>query len=136
MQKAGPLTEEERLLMNTHPEIGENICKPLKSFGPVLPLIRHHHERLDGSGYPDGLKNGDIAIAIQILTMVDIYDALTSARPYREALSSPQAFGIIDEEVKRGWRDRSLARELEALIMNTNDGTRGFKGDPAAAPWG
>jgi putative two-component system response regulator len=137
MQKAGPLSYDEWALMKTHPEIGERICMPLRSFSLVLPIIRHHHERLDGSGYPDGLKNSAIPLTAQVLTMVDIYDALTSDRSYREALSHDKAFGIIAEEVKRGWRDRDLALELQTVILETHVSSLSSKGDTALSPqWG
>jgi putative two-component system response regulator len=118
--KAGPLTEEEWALMKKHPEVGERICQPLHSFASVLPIIRHHHEKLDGSGYPDGLKNGAIPLTARILSTVDIYDALTTDRPYRAALSPEEAFAIMDEEVKRGWWDGAVVAELRAMLRETS----------------
>jgi putative two-component system response regulator len=136
-QKAGPLSEEEWVLMKRHPEIGERICKPLRSFGLVLPIIRYHHEKLDGSGYPDGLKNGAIPLTAQVLATVDIYDALTSDRPYRKALSPEKAFGIMAEEAHRGWRDADLALELQTLMRETNVLSPGSEGDSApSSSWG
>src|SRR3984893_12494206 len=85
--KPGPLTQDEWNVMKQHPVVGERICAPLKSFRHVLPIIRSHHEKLDGSGYPDGLKGEEIALTAQIMQTVDIYDALTTARPYRKALT-------------------------------------------------
>ena len=119
LQKAGPLSADEWVLMKKHPEIGERICRPLRSFGLVLPIIRHHHERLDGSGYPDGLKNGAIPLTARVLTTVDVYDALTTDRPYRQAFSPEKAFAIIGIEVKRGWWDGDLVAELQALLRET-----------------
>ena len=115
--KPGPLTPEEWKVMKQHPVMGERICSPLKSFRHVLPVIRHHHEKLDGSGYPDGLKGEDIMLSARILQTVDIYDALTTARPYRKALSPEEAFAVMQQEVKRGWWEGSLVAELEALIL-------------------
>jgi len=115
--KPGPLTPEEWKVMKQHPVVGERICSPLKSFRHVLPVIRHHHEKLDGSGYPDGLKGEDIMLSARILQTVDIYDALTTARPYRKALSPEEAFAVMQQEVKRGWWEGSLVAELEALIL-------------------
>jgi len=120
LHKPGPLSEEEWVLMKTHPEIGEKICKPLRSFGLVLPIIRHHHERLDGSGYPDGLKSGAIPLTAQVLAMADIFVALTSRRSYRAAVSPEVAFGIMAEEAKRGWWDGGLVSQLQALIQETS----------------
>jgi len=114
--KPGPLSPEEWLIMKQHPVLGERICSPLKSFRHVLPIIRHHHEKLDGTGYPDGLKGEKIPLTARILTTVDIYDALTTERPYREALSSEEAFATLREEVTRGWWDPDLVNELEAAL--------------------
>jgi putative two-component system response regulator len=114
--KPGPLNAEEWVLMKRHPETGERICQPLRSFGLVLPIIRSHHEKIDGSGYPDGLKNGAIPLTARILTTVDVYDALTTSRPYREALPVEQAFEIMGEEVRRGWWDGDLVAELRTFI--------------------
>ena len=114
--KPGPLSAEEWVVMKKHPEIGERICRPLRSFGLVLPIIRHHHEKLDGTGYPDGLKNGAIPLLARILTTTDVYDALTTDRPYRAALSPERAFEIMAGEVKRGWWDGDLVVEMQAMI--------------------
>ena len=117
--KAGPLTPEERKLMEQHPLIGERICAPLKSLRHVLPIIRHHHEKLDGSGYPDGLKGEEIPLTARILQIVDIYDALTTDRPYRKAIQPEDVFSIMHEEAKRGWWDDSLICEFQSMIMKT-----------------
>jgi cyclic di-GMP phosphodiesterase len=115
--KPGPLNPEERKIMEQHAIIGERICAPLKSFRHVLPIIRHHHEKLDGSGYPDGLKGEEIPLTARILQTVDIYDALTTDRPYHKAMSSEKAFSIMHEEAKRGWWDEPLIREFASLIL-------------------
>jgi len=117
--KPGRLTEEEWKVMKQHPVVGERICRPLKSFRLVLPIIRHHHERLDGSGYPDGLKADQIPLTARILTVTDVYDALTTDRPYRKALPPQEAFAVMREEVERGWWDRSLVDALEALVAES-----------------
>ncbi len=117
--KPGPLTPEERKIMEQHTVIGEKICAPLRSFRNVLPIIRHHHEKQDGSGYPDGLKGEQIPLTACILQITDIYDALTTDRPYRKALPPEKAFAIMREEVKRGWWDGSLIDQLELLVRES-----------------
>jgi putative two-component system response regulator len=116
--KPGPLTADEWKVMNQHPLVGERICAPLKSFRHVLPVIRHHHEKLDGSGYPDGLKGKQIPLIARVLQTVDVYDALTTVRPYRKALSPKEAFAVMRDEVKRGWWDSSIVDKFEALILD------------------
>jgi putative two-component system response regulator len=113
--KPGPLTPEERKIMEQHTIAGERICAPLKSFRHVLPIIRHHHEKWDGSGYPDGLKGEQIPLTARILQITDIYDALTTDRPYRKALSPEKAFAIMREEAKCGWWDWSILDEFVAV---------------------
>ena len=117
--KPGPLTPEERKIMEQHTIAGERICAPLRSFRHVLPIIRHHHEKQDGSGYPDGLKGEQIPLTARILQVTDIYDALSTDRPYRKALPVQKAFAIMREEVKRGWWDGSLIDQLELLVAES-----------------
>jgi len=114
--KKGPLDEKEWAIMKLHPVTGERICSPLRSFRLVLPIIRHHHEKLDGSGYPDGLKGEEIPLTARILQVTDIYDALITERPYRKAFSHEDAMRIMFEEAKRGWWDSGLIGEFEALL--------------------
>ena len=121
----GPLDAHERELMEAHTVIGERICAPLKSFGHVLPIIRWHHERQDGSGYPDHLKGSQIPLIARVLQTVDVYDALTTDRPYRKALSSERAFAILHDEVRRGWWDGALVDEFEKLLKDSPDGWTG-----------
>jgi putative two-component system response regulator len=106
--KPGQLSDAEWATMKTHPVRGEEICKPLTSLSAVLPLIRHHHERLDGTGYPDGLSGNSIPLLARVLQVADIYDALTNPRPYKQAYSRPKALEILEEEAARGWRDRDV----------------------------
>lgn len=115
--KPGPLTPEERKVMQRHTIVGAGICSPLKSFRSVVPIIRHHHEKIDGSGYPDGLKGDAVPLTARILQTVDIYDALTTDRPYRKAMAPDRALGLMREEVKRGWWDGALVDELEAMVQ-------------------
>jgi putative two-component system response regulator len=115
--KPGPLTPEERKVMQRHTIVGAGICSPLKSFRSVVPIIRHHHEKIDGSGYPDGLKGDAVPLTARILQTVDIYDALTTDRPYRKAMAPDRALALMREEVKRGWWDGALVDELEAMVQ-------------------
>jgi putative two-component system response regulator len=114
--KPGPLSAEEWVVMREHPAVGERICAPLKSFRLVLPIIRHHHEKRDGSGYPDGLSGDNIPITARILQVVDVYDALTSIRPYKAAMSGAAAIGNMREEVRKGWWDPRVLEALEHLL--------------------
>ena len=106
--KPSRLTAEEFALMKQHPVIGDRLCGGLRSLRRVRPIVRHHHERLDGSGYPDGLKGDAIPLLAQIMGMVDVFDALTTARPYKPALPVARAYEELDDEVRRGWRARDL----------------------------
>ncbi|MFI5207543.1 MAG: HD domain-containing phosphohydrolase [Gemmatimonadales bacterium] len=121
--KRGPLTEEEWILMRTHAAAGERICSPLRSFQDVLPIIRHHHERQDGTGYPDGLSGEAIPVAARVLQVVDVFDALTMARPYKKALPALEALAIMDSEVRRGWWDRAVFGAFDIMTrQETYDG--------------
>ena len=117
--KRGPLTDFEWTVMRQHPVVGERICAPLKSFRQVLPIIRHHHEKLDGTGYPDGLKGDQIPLTARILQITDIYDALTTDRSYRAALPQDVALEIMREEARRGWWDTALLDEFERFITGS-----------------
>ncbi|MGQ9633709.1 MAG: HD-GYP domain-containing protein [Bryobacteraceae bacterium] len=108
LHKPGPLTAAEWALVKRHPVKGEEICSEMKSLRPVLPIIRSHHERWDGSGYPDGLRGNQIPLVARVLQISDVYDALTTARPYKPALPPAEALRILTEEAKRGWRDPEL----------------------------
>ncbi|HZP07136.1 MAG TPA: HD domain-containing phosphohydrolase [Terracidiphilus sp.] len=114
--KNGALNDAEWIVMKEHPITGERICSPLKSFRLVLPIIRHHHEKLDGSGYPDRLKGDEIPLTARILQVTDIYDALVTDRPYRKALSHEEAIETMRGEARRGWWDNDLIDEFGALL--------------------
>ena len=115
--KRGMLTAEEWEVMRSHPARGEEICRPMRSLWPVLPIIRGHHERWDGSGYPDGLAGEEIPLLARILQVADIYDALTTERPYKLALAPDAAFAVMEEEVRRGWRDPELVPLFASIIQ-------------------
>jgi len=110
LNKPGSLSKRERDIMIEHAQISEWLCQELPWLHPVLPIVRGHHERLDGSGYPDGLLGSQIPLMAQILQLADVSDALLSPRPYRAALSLDYTADILETEAQRGWRDRTLTR--------------------------
>ncbi len=114
--KPGPLTADETKIMQKHPVVGERICAPLKTFRLVLPIIRHHHEKNDGTGYPDGLQGEEIPITARILQLSDVYDALTTDRPYKVAFTPEVALDLMEEEAERGWWDRELMDAFREMI--------------------
>jgi putative two-component system response regulator len=128
--KPGELSDHEWETMRTHPARGEEICRPLKSLSGVLPLIRHHHERLDGSGYPDGLRGSEMPLLARVLQVVDIYDALTNPRPYKNAYSRPKALEILEEEADRGWRDREVTTLFVRLNKQVHAKIAGYRPAP------
>jgi putative two-component system response regulator len=131
--KPSPLSEEETRVMRRHPVVGERICAPLRTFRLVLPIIRHHHERHDGSGYPDGLRNSQIPITAAILQLADVFDALTTDRPYRKASTYAVALAIMEDEARRGWWDRALFDAFRTMIVETGDGSSKRNSREAAA---
>jgi putative two-component system response regulator len=116
LKKGANLTPEEWAIMKRHPITGENICRPLKSLRLVLPIIRNHHEHFDGSGYPDGLEGRDIPLLARVLQVVDVYDALRTARPYKPALRHEQAAITMREEAQAGLWDEELVAEFFSML--------------------
>ena len=114
--KPSRLSRSEQKILRLHPVVGERICASLKSFQLVLPIIRHHHEKMDGSGYPDGLRGKQIPLTVRILQIVDVYDALSTQRPYKPALSTDAALDVMKNEVKKGWWDPEVLAAFEELI--------------------
>jgi len=116
LHKAGPLTTAEYQIVKQHPAIGFEICKPLRTMAPLLPLIRGHHERLDGRGYPDGLKADAIPLSLRCLSVADVYDALTSDRPYRAAMPRDVALGVMRKEASVGMWDIRLIETFSETL--------------------
>jgi putative two-component system response regulator len=116
LKKGANLTPAEWAIMKLHPITGENICKPLHSLHLVLPIIRHHHEHTDGSGYPDGLRGSEIPILPRVLQVVDVYDALTTARPYKPALTHEQSAQTMRDEARRGLWDEGLVADYFSML--------------------
>jgi putative two-component system response regulator len=116
LKKGTRLTPEEWSIMKQHPIIGESICEPLKSFRNVLPIIRHHHEHWDGTGYPDGLRGSHIPLLARILQVVDVYDALRTARPYKPALNHEEAQRTMQDESHQGLWDPELVSAFFSML--------------------
>ena len=116
LNKAGPLTSEERAIIRMHPMQGAAICEKLKTVRNAIPVIRHHHERMNGTGYPDKLAGQDIPLLARIMTIVDIYDALTTTRSYRKRLPQDVALEILWEEANKGWWDKEILGEFAKMI--------------------
>jgi putative two-component system response regulator len=115
LQKPARLTRAEYEVMKRHAVIGEKLCGELRSLSAVRPIVRHHHERCDGSGYPDGLRGDEIPLLAQIVGVVDVFDALTTTRPYRNSLSPGEAYKELTKEMKRGLHRADLVRKFIAL---------------------
>jgi putative two-component system response regulator len=117
LQKFGPLTGQEAWLLQQHPALGEEICAPCKSFRRILPLIRHHHERMDGSGYPDQIKGSEISLGEQILQLVEFYDSLITEQYFHCSISLPTALELLYEEADRGRFDQELVNCFGYLLV-------------------
>lgn len=113
--KPSGLSQMEFDEMKLHPIIGQQIIRPIKSAEEIRPLIRSHHEKLDGSGYPDGLQGEEINTLVRILSVVDVYDSLRSERAYREAFGHAAALEILQKEVDRGWWDAKVVELLSHM---------------------
>jgi putative two-component system response regulator len=125
LNKPGPLTSEEWEIMKKHTDIGFKICLPLKdNLGLALSVVRHHHEKLDGSGYPDALTGDQIPLVARIMAVVDIYDALTTDRPYRKGLSPDAAFAIVEDDGQKGKLDLNVIGHLKTFVQKENDSSR------------
>jgi len=135
LEKNGPLSPREMALFQQHPRIGCDICAPLKPLRPVLPIIRHHKEHWDGTGYPDGLSSDRIPLGAQIVGIVDVYTALTSDRPYRKAVSHEEAVRSLRTQTQEGWHNPELVEKFIQLLENANSGKNlATPDDPALSP--
>jgi putative two-component system response regulator len=121
--KRGALDPQERVLMEQHTVIGDTLIAELRSLDRVRGIVRHHHERLDGSGYPDRLAGSAIPIEAQIMSIVDAFDAMTTDRPYKRTATAAQACRELDLDAERGWKDPALvARFIELVNSGTFEG--------------
>ncbi len=128
LKKVGPLTADERMTINEHPVAGCELLSGMKTMRRILPIVYHHHERLDGSGYPDGISAGDIPQVVRIVSVADVFDALTTNRAYRAAMTFEQAWRILDEEVAKGRLDADGSAALKEVVE-----VSGVRRDPAAS---
>jgi putative two-component system response regulator len=118
LRKAGPLDPEEYDLVKSHTLIGDELCANLRSLQAVRAIVRSHHERLDGSGYPDGLRGDDVPLVAQIIGIADVYEAVTTQAPYQNAQLPAQAVTVLREHVNRGWRRRDLVEAFGWLVQS------------------
>ena len=116
LRRAGPLESDEFELVKSHTVVGDTLCSNLRSLQSVRPIVRHHHERLDGSGYPDGLHGSQIPLLAQIVRVIDVYEALTAQRPYQRAVPIHEAAAVLRGQVARGWQRHDLVEEFVGLI--------------------
>ncbi len=117
--KTGRLSAAEYEQIKQHPVIGDRLCGGMRSLRQVRSIVRHHHERLDGSGYPDQLKGDAIPLLAQIMSIVDVYDALTTERPYKRAMTPAEAFEELMAEAQRGWRRQDLVDTFIAVVRSS-----------------
>ncbi|MBI9086177.1 MAG: HDOD domain-containing protein [Desulfobacterales bacterium] len=126
LQKTGKLNDEELSVIKKHPVLAENVLSNMTILKGTLPMIRHHHEAFDGSGYPDGLRGADIPLGARIIAIADSYDALTSVRPHRPAIDSEQALAVIQEKAGQQY-DRGLVNRFARFIRKGDMSIRGRK---------
>lgn len=118
LRKSGPLDPAEYELVKSHAVVGDRLCARLRSLQEVRPLVRHHHERENGSGYPDGLAGDAIPLLASIIGIVDLFDAVTTQRPYQQAQSMEEAVAVLWRQADLGWRRRDLVSEFATLVQD------------------
>jgi HD-GYP domain-containing protein (c-di-GMP phosphodiesterase class II) len=128
LEKPGALTLEERRLMEDHAAIGERILSKVEDYAEIARIVRHHHERVDGLGYPDGLHNDQIPLLAKIIAVADSYDAMTSDRPYRDAMPSRVARLRLAQAVESQF-DTSVVAAFEAILAGSSEGYRAGRRD-------
>ncbi len=116
--KPGPLTDSEYAEIKRHPTEGRDLLRNMKTLAHALDIVYHHHERMDGSGYPAGLSGESIPLVARVTTIADIFDALTTARVYRGALTREESLSIMADEVKKGWWDGRLLDAFRGVLEN------------------
>ena len=123
LEKAGPLTLEERREMERHPVIGEEILRNVDDYDEIAVIVRHHHERVDGTGYPDRLASDDIPLLARIIAVADSYNAMTSDRPYRDAMPSRVARLRVAQAVESQF-DTAVVAAFEAILTSATESYR------------
>jgi HD-GYP domain-containing protein (c-di-GMP phosphodiesterase class II) len=119
--KPGPLDGEEMRIMRKHPVIGEEIARPLRSAAKLLHIIRHHHEKFDGTGYPDQLAGDEIPLVARIVAISDAYDAIVSDRPYRKGMSREKAVAILDRGAGSQWDPELVPLFIRGLVEGEHE---------------
>jgi cyclic di-GMP phosphodiesterase len=119
LRREGALSPAEYELVKSHTVIGDALCRNLRSLSSVRPIVRGHHERLDGSGYPDGLQGDDIPLVAQIMGIVDVFEAITTRRPYQEAQPADAAIEVLRRQAEQGWRRHDLVEEFVGMVRGS-----------------
>jgi putative nucleotidyltransferase with HDIG domain len=128
LEKPGPLTLEERRVMETHSAIGEKILSNVRDYAEIAAIVRHHHERVDGEGYPDGLADEEIPVLARIIAVADAYNAMTSDRPYRDAMPSRVARLRLAQAVTSQF-DTTVVAAFEAILAGATEAYRRGESD-------
>jgi putative two-component system response regulator len=134
LEKNGPLTPREMAMFQQHPRVGCDICAPLKPLRPVLPIIRHHKEHWDGTGYPDGLRGDQIPLGAQIVGIVDVYTAITSDRPYRKAATPDEAIEVLHAQAGDGRHNPKLVEQFIECLESMTGSADSHLPTPSADP--
>lgn len=134
LHKGGRLEPEEYEVIKSHTVIGDALCANLRTLAPVRPIVRHHHERLDGSGYPDGLKGDAVPLLAQIVSIVDLFEAITMGREYVAPRSAEEALRVLRHETSVGWRRADLVEAFATLVQS--GALEKFRGAVAETPVG
>lgn len=125
LKKADPLTGDEISTIRKHPAAGYELLVGMKTMRRILPIVYHHHERLDGSGYPDGIAGDEIPLSVRIISVGDVFDALTTTRAYRPAMTFDEAWSTVDGDVRMGRLDAAVVEALREVIA-----VSGIRRDP------
>jgi HD-GYP domain-containing protein (c-di-GMP phosphodiesterase class II) len=130
LDKPARLTEEEFAIIRQHPEIGARILQPVTAYASVIPMVLHHHEKWDGSGYPQGLAGNEIPFTARLLSVPDVFDAVTSERPYRSGMTYENATNLIERAAGTEFDVEVVAAFRKVMKCKTAEAGR----VPAAAP--